>query len=97
MLTQFAKHSNSTWRKSLYAPNGECDRLQEDRGMEIRIYGLGGVTIEELEARLSAYMNAGAPEPVIEGTPEEREAILKHVAARGDSQMRALVDIYLKS
>jgi hypothetical protein len=65
--------------------------------MEIRIYGLGGVTIEELEARLSAYMNAGAPEPVIEGTPEEREAILKHVAARGDSQMRALVDIYLKS
>jgi hypothetical protein len=40
-------------------------------------------------------MNAGAPEPVIEGTPEERTAILEIVRRRGDSQMKALVDSYL--
>jgi hypothetical protein len=63
--------------------------------MEIRVSGIGRVTIEELEARLSAYMNAGAPEPVLEGTPEDRKAILEYIASRGDSQMRALVDNYL--
>jgi hypothetical protein len=64
--------------------------------MEVRISGVGNVTLEELEARFLAYMNAGAPEPVLEGTPEERKAILRRIASRGDSQMRALVDIYLK-
>jgi hypothetical protein len=63
--------------------------------MDVRVVGVGKVSIEELEARFSAYMNAGAPEPVIEGTPEEKAAILKHVASRGDSQMRTLVDSYL--
>jgi hypothetical protein len=64
--------------------------------MEIRVSGVGKVTLEELEARLLAYMNASAPEPVLEGTPEEQKKILEHVAFRGDSQMRALVDNYLK-
>jgi hypothetical protein len=64
--------------------------------MEFRLSGVGKVTLEELEARFSAYMNAGAPEPVLEGTPEERKAILRHIASRGDSQMRALMDNYLK-
>jgi hypothetical protein len=68
----------------------------KDEAMEIRVSGVGEVTLEELEARLTAYMNASAPEPVLEGTPEEQKAILKHVAVRGDSQMRALVDNYLK-
>jgi len=64
--------------------------------MECRVSGVGKITLEELEARLLAYMNAGAPEPVLEGTLEERKAILEHIASRGDSQMRALVDNYLK-
>jgi hypothetical protein len=64
--------------------------------VEIRIVGRGQVSLEELEARLSAYMNAGAPKPVLEGTPAENRAILIEVARRGDSQMRALVDLYLK-
>jgi hypothetical protein len=64
--------------------------------MEFRLSGVGKVTLEELEARFSAYMNAGAPEPVLKGTPEERKAILRHIAGRGDSQMRALMDNYLK-
>ncbi len=63
--------------------------------MTIRLTGVGTVTLEELEARLSAYMNAGAPKPVLEGTPEERKAILEKVASRGDSQMKALVKLYL--
>jgi hypothetical protein len=62
----------------------------------IRLRGVGDVSLEELEAMLSAYMNAGAPKPELEGTPEEVAAILRKVAARGDSQMRALVDIYLR-
>ncbi len=41
--------------------------------MEFLIAGRGKVTLEELEARFLAYMNAGAPEPVLEGTPEERK------------------------
>jgi hypothetical protein len=52
--------------------------------------------LEELEARLLAYLNAGAPKPVLEGTREEQAAILRHVASRGDAQMRALVDSYLR-
>ena len=62
----------------------------------IRLIGIGEVTLEELEAMLLAYMNAGAPKPVLEGTPEEQTEILSHVASRGDSQMRALVDSYLR-
>lgn len=61
----------------------------------IRLVGVGEVTLEELEAMLLAYINAGAPKPVLEGTPEEKTAILRHVASRGDAQMRALVDSYL--
>jgi hypothetical protein len=64
--------------------------------MEFHVAGRGKVTLEELEARFRAYMNAGAPEPVLEGTPDERKIILKLIASRGDSQMRALVDSYLK-
>lgn len=63
--------------------------------MTIRLAGVGTITLEELEARLSAYMNAGAPKPVLEGTPEERKTILEKVASRGDSQMKALVKLYL--
>jgi hypothetical protein len=40
-------------------------------------------------------MNAGAPKPVLEGAPDERKTILEKVAARGDSQMKALVKLYL--
>jgi hypothetical protein len=71
--------------------------LGQEEQMEFRIRGVGAVTLEELEARLLAYMNAGAPEPVLEGTAEERKAVLELVARRGDSQMRALVDLYLKA
>ncbi len=65
--------------------------------MEFRIRGAGNVTLEELEARFLAYMNAGAPELVLEGTAEERKAVLELIARRGDSQMRTLVDYYLKN
>ena len=61
----------------------------------ICVVGVGAVTLEELEAMLLAYLNAGAPKPVLDGTPEEKAAILRHVASRGDAQMRALVDSYL--
>ena len=64
--------------------------------MDIRLLGVGSVTLQELEARLSAYMNAGAPEPVLDGTPEACRAILECVASRGDAQMRALVERYLE-
>jgi hypothetical protein len=63
--------------------------------MKFRLRGRGLVTLEELEARFRAYMNASAPEPVLEGTPEEREAVLKLLAARGDSQMRTLAEHYI--
>jgi hypothetical protein len=62
----------------------------------IRLVGVGEVTLEELEAMLLAYMNAGAPKPVLEGTSEEQAEILRRIASRGDSQMRALVDSYLR-
>jgi hypothetical protein len=61
----------------------------------IRLVGIGEVTLQELEAMLLAYVNAGAPKPVLEGTPEEQAEILRHVRSGGDSQMRALVDSYL--
>jgi hypothetical protein len=64
--------------------------------MEIYVTGVGKVTLQELEARFSAYMNAGAPEPLLEGTSEEQKAVLKCIANRGDSQMRALIGNYLK-
>jgi hypothetical protein len=64
--------------------------------MNIRVAGVGVITLEELEARLSAYMNAGAPEPVLEATPSEQSDILEQIGARGDSQMKALVATYLK-
>jgi len=64
--------------------------------MEIRLAGIGPVSIEELDARLSAYLNAGAPEPVLEGTPAERREIFELMLARGDAQMKSLVNHYLK-
>jgi hypothetical protein len=64
--------------------------------MNIVLAGRGQVTLEELEARLRAYLNAGAPEPVLEGSLEVRKAIWALVASRGDSQMRTLMDRYLK-
>jgi hypothetical protein len=57
----------------------------------IRLIGVGEVTLEELEAMLFAYANAGAPKPILEANREERAAILQRVASRGDAQMRALV------
>lgn len=64
--------------------------------MNIRIAGRGEVSLRELEARFSAYMNAGAPEPIVEGTSEEKTAIFREIAMRGDAQMKALMDSYLK-
>jgi len=63
----------------------------------IRVVGQGEVTLDELRAMFLAYMNAGAPEPLLEGTPQERRAILQQVAMGADTQMRALVDSYLRS
>ena len=57
----------------------------------IRLRGVGEVTLEELEAMLFAYANAGAPKPILDANPEERAAILQRVASRGDAQMRALI------
>jgi hypothetical protein len=61
----------------------------------IRVAGVGEVTLEELEAMLLAYVNAGAPKPLLEGTPQEKEAILRLVASRGDAQIRAVIDSML--
>ena len=63
--------------------------------MEIRVVGVGLVSIEELEARLAAYLNAGAPKPILEGSPQEQREILEAVATRGDSQIKALVANYV--
>jgi hypothetical protein len=63
--------------------------------MEFRVRGVGKVSIQELEARFVAFLNASAPEPKLEGTPEERRAMLKALANRGDSQMKAFVHDYL--
>jgi hypothetical protein len=76
--------------------NGPNDRARERFPIEISIAGVGNITLEELEARFRAYMNAGAPEPVLEGTREERKTILEHIARRGDAQMRALAESYLE-
>jgi hypothetical protein len=61
----------------------------------IRLVGIGEVTLEELEAMMSAWINAGAPRPVLEGTREQKALILRTIAQRGDSQMRAVVESYL--
>ena len=61
----------------------------------IILRGIGEVTLEELEARFYAWVNAGAPKPVLEGTREEKIAILELIAARGDSQIRAVAEGYL--
>ena len=63
--------------------------------MQIRLVGVGTVSLEELEARLSAYLNAGAPKPVLEGSPQEQREILEHVAKRGDAQMQSLAATYV--
>jgi hypothetical protein len=62
----------------------------------IRVAGVGQVSLVELEAMISAWINAGAPKPVLEGSPEEQTAILRQVASRGDAQMRSVVEIYLR-
>lgn len=102
-LAQSDQHSPSLTQpvpSNLSERAGPCKCYSGKNGKEqtldIRLFGVGVVTIEELEARLSAYMNAGAPEPILEGTPDEQKIILECVASRGDSQMRALVDNYLK-
>ena len=64
--------------------------------LNIRISGRGEVSLQELQARFSAYLNAGAPEPIVEGTSEEKKAVFREVAIRGDSQMKTLMDSYLK-
>jgi len=61
----------------------------------IRLVGIGEVTLEELEAMMSAWVNAGAPKPVLEGTREEKSAILRTIAERGDSQMRRVIETCL--
>ena len=63
--------------------------------MEIRIVGVGTISLEELEARFAAYLNAGAPEPVLEGALHEKRGVLERIAERGDRQMKALVARYL--
>ena len=62
----------------------------------IRVAGIGEVSLEEFEAMMSAWINAGAPKPVLEGSRDEQAAILRRVGSRGDAQMRAVVEIYLR-
>ena len=62
----------------------------------IRVAGVGDVTLEELRAMMIAYVNAGAPKPVLEGSRQEKQTILREIAATGDSQMKSLVDSLLK-
>jgi len=62
----------------------------------IRVAGIGEVSLEEFEAMISAWINAGAPKPVLEGSREEQAAILRHGASRGDAQMQSVVQIYLR-
>jgi hypothetical protein len=64
--------------------------------MPIRVAGWGEVSLEQLEAMFSAYMNAGAPKPKLEGTVEEKRAALEQIKARGDSQMGSLMSSYLE-
>ena len=61
----------------------------------INVLGIGAVTLEEFEAMLYAWLNAGAPKPVLGGEREEKTAILNLVVARGDSQIRAVAKSYL--
>ena len=63
--------------------------------MKITVTGIGEVTLNEFEAMLCAWVNAGAPKPTLEGTNEEKAKIMKMVAERGDSQIRALAESYL--
>jgi len=63
--------------------------------MQIRVVGWGDVTLQQLEAMFLAYMNAGAPKPALEGTPEEQRAVFEAIKARGDSQMQSLMNGYL--
>lgn len=69
--------------------------MNEGKSGAYRLRGIGLVSLQELEARFSAYMNAGAPEPVLEGSLDEQRAVLKEIARRGDSQMKALMSLYL--
>ena len=61
----------------------------------IRLVGVGEVTLDEFEAMLFAYVNAGAPKPVLDASREEKIAILQRVASRGDTQIKALVESML--
>jgi len=67
-----------------------------EAGMTIRVVGIGEVTLPELEAMFAAYLNAGAPRPALEGTPEEQKTILTTVASRGDLQLRSFIDHYIQ-
>jgi len=63
---------------------------------QIKVAGIGHVSLEEFEAMMSAWINAGAPKPVLEGSRDEQASILRSVGSRGDSQMRSVVEIYLR-
>jgi hypothetical protein len=64
--------------------------------IQYRLRGVGIVSVEEIEARFSAYLNAGAPEPALEGSVDERTSMLEELASRGDRQMKSLMARYLK-
>jgi hypothetical protein len=61
----------------------------------IMVVGIGEVSLEEFEAMLAGWINAGAPQPLLEGTREEQAAVLRRVAVRADAQMRAIVESML--
>ena len=61
----------------------------------IVLVGIGEVSLEEFEAMFSGWVNAGAPKPVLDGKREEKAAVLRLVADRGDSQTRAIVESLL--
>jgi len=63
---------------------------------QIKVAGIGDVSLEEFEAMMSAWINAGAPKPVLEGSRDEQAGILRRVGSRGDAQMRSIIEIYLR-
>ena len=62
----------------------------------IVLVGIGEVSLEEFEAMFAGWVNAGAPKPVLDGTREEKAAILRRVADRGDSQIRSIAESLLR-
>jgi hypothetical protein len=54
------------------------------------------LSAEGNDSELFAGAGIVTPEPVLEGTPEQRRAIWQLVASRGDRQMKALAAQYLE-